>query len=102
MGDSLSDLFWEIFAIITIVLFVCLVVFMIFDSVFSFWFPCSFDHFFARGIILNRDFCVVCGLDLRPPRCVCGAPAKSSGYCPDCGFCFDLPDPLVTEVTGDE
>lgn len=99
MFDSPGDLF---LMIIAFVLIGCLVVFFIINFVCFFWFPCSFDHLFARGLLSSHDFCTSCGLDLRPPRCECGALAQSSGYCPYCGFCFDHPEPLVTEVTGDE
>lgn len=63
-----------------------LIVFLLFGVITSCFFPCSFDHYFTLG---SPSFCVHCGADLRPPLCDCGAVAKNTGFCAECGFCFD-------------
>ena len=79
----------RVYFIITIVSFVfifLLIGFLLFSVIIACFFPCSFDHYFTLG---DFSFCVHCGADLRPPLCDCGAVAKNTGFCADCGFCFD-------------
>lgn len=99
----MSDLFADyVGPVIVIVLLVAFLAFVVFACVCCFCYPCSFDHFFASGFLLiERSFCTTCGKNLMP-RCECGALAMTSGYCRDCGYCFDQPKLPAPEVTGDE